>query len=257
MFVFFSNRIGCLGSILVSAIVTVILLLIFARSAVHYLKRSFSREACRENTLDGVETDGPRTLTDARELRALSHPVRLALMEALGGGPLTATQAGELIGETATTCSFHLRQLARYGFVEEAGGGRGRARPWRLTRRGWSAPARPDDPDWTRASQALDRVLLDRYAQRLRRFVDEAPSYPWEWYEAAVGQQHLFHLTPDELAEFAARYEELIGGLTARFHARRTDPAARPAGALPVELLLFGYPVQPPEGSDVDPTAAR
>ncbi|NES12588.1 MULTISPECIES: helix-turn-helix transcriptional regulator [Micromonospora] len=204
-----------------------------------------------------MESDGPRTLTEARELRALSHPVRLALLEALNGGPLTATQAGELIGETPTTCSFHLRQLARYGFVEEAGGGRGRARPWRLTRRGWSAPARPDDPDWTRASQALDRVLLDRYAQRLRRFVDEAPTYPREWYEAAVGRQHLVHLTPDELSEFAAAYQELVADLTARFDARRTDPATRPAGALPVELLLFGYPVHAPEVSDVDPTAAR
>ena len=204
-----------------------------------------------------MESDQQRTLTDARELRALSHPVRLALMEALGGGPLTATQAGELIGESATTCSFHLRQLTRYGFVEEAGGGRGRARPWRLTRRGWSAPARPEDPDWTRASQALDRVLLDRYVQRLRRFVDDAPTYPREWYEAAVGQQQLFHLTADELAEFAAAYRELIADFTARFDARRTDPDARPAGALPVELLLFGYPVRAPEVSDVDPSAAR
>ncbi|WP_052744947.1 helix-turn-helix transcriptional regulator [Micromonospora sp. HK10] len=204
-----------------------------------------------------MENEEQRTLTDARELRALSHPVRLALMEALGGGPLTATQAGELIGETATTCSFHLRQLARYGFVEEAGGGRGRARPWRLTRQGWSAPARPEDPDWTRASQALDRVLLDRYVQRLRRFVDDAPTYPPDWYAAATGQQHLFHLTADELAEFVAAYRDLVAGFTARFDRRRTDSDARPAGALPVELLLFGYPTRPPEVPDVDPTAAR
>ncbi|SBT47887.1 winged helix-turn-helix domain-containing protein [Micromonospora auratinigra] len=203
-----------------------------------------------------METDAPRTLTDARELRALSHPVRLALLEVLGGGPLTATQAGELIGESATTCSFHLRQLARYGFVEEAGGGRGRARPWRVTRRGWNAPARPDDPDWTRASQALDRVLLDRYVQRLRRFVDDAPTYPQEWYAAAFGDQHVFHLTAEELAGFAADYKKLIDDLYARTGARRADPDARPAGALPVELLLFGYPVQAPEVSDVDPTAA-
>ncbi|MFU8873659.1 ArsR/SmtB family transcription factor [Micromonospora sp. SL4-19] len=204
-----------------------------------------------------METDGPRTLTDARELRALSHPVRLALMEALGAGPLTATQAGELIGESPTTCSFHLRQLARYGFVAEAGGGRGRARPWRLTRPGWSAPARPDDPDWTRASQALDRVLLDRYVQRLRRFLDDAPTYPREWYEAATGQQHLFHLTAAELAEFVAAYQDLVAGFTARFDRRRTEAAARPAGALPVELLFFGYPAQAPEASDVDETPAR
>lgn len=30
MFVFFSNRVGCLGSLLISAILTVLLLLIFA-----------------------------------------------------------------------------------------------------------------------------------------------------------------------------------------------------------------------------------
>ncbi|HXC45240.1 MAG TPA: helix-turn-helix domain-containing protein, partial [Solirubrobacteraceae bacterium] len=73
-----------------------------------------------------------RELSDARTMRALSHPVRLALIETLGlAGPLTATQAGERIGESPTTCSFHLRQLAKYGFVEEAGGGSGRARPWR------------------------------------------------------------------------------------------------------------------------------
>lgn len=203
-----------------------------------------------------MESEERRTLTDARELRALSHPVRLALIEALGAGPLTATQAGELIGESSTTCSFHLRQLARYGFVEEAGGGRGRARPWRLTRRGWSAPARPEDPDWTRASQALDRVLLDRYFQRLRRFVDDAPTYPREWYRAATGQQHLFHLTADELAEFVGAYREMVAGFTARFDGRRTDADARPSGSRPVELLFFGYPVEPPEASDADPSTA-
>src|SRR5919108_2121595 len=76
----------------------------------------------------------PRTieLTDPRALRALAHPIRLALLGALRReGPLTATQAGALVGESAASCSFHLRQLAKYGLVEEAGGGRGRERPWR------------------------------------------------------------------------------------------------------------------------------
>src|ERR1700716_1224090 len=86
-----------------------------------------------------------RELTDARTLRALAHPVRIALIEALGlGGAMTATEVGEQIGESPTTCSFHLRQLAKYGFVEEAGGGKGRARPWRLTSFGWNIPAAHD-----------------------------------------------------------------------------------------------------------------
>ena len=74
----------------------------------------------------------PRRLTDPRAMRAVAHPVRIALLEVLGTeGPLTATQAGELIGESPTTCSFHLRQLAKYGFIEEVAGVAGRKRPWR------------------------------------------------------------------------------------------------------------------------------
>src|ERR1700685_2938669 len=80
-----------------------------------------------------------RKITDARTLRALAHPVRIAIFEQLAfGGAMTATEVGEQIGESPTTCSFHLRQLAEYGFVEEAGGGTGRSRPWRLTSVGMS-----------------------------------------------------------------------------------------------------------------------
>src|ERR1700685_2468150 len=78
-----------------------------------------------ETTHHSSETSGMpemREVTDPKTMRALTHPVRLALLEALAlEGPLTATQAGELIGESPTTCSFHFRQLAKYGFVEEAG----------------------------------------------------------------------------------------------------------------------------------------
>ena len=65
-------------------------------------------------------------LTDPRALRAYAHPVRMALVGLLRTeGPLTATRAAELLGESSGTCSFHLRQLAKYGLVEEAGGGTG------------------------------------------------------------------------------------------------------------------------------------
>ena len=75
---------------------------------------------------------GQRELTDPAVMRALSHPLRLSLLEELiHAGTLTATQAGEILGETPANCAFHLRTLARYGLVEEAGGGKGRERPWR------------------------------------------------------------------------------------------------------------------------------
>ncbi|HYZ52738.1 MAG TPA: helix-turn-helix domain-containing protein [Streptosporangiaceae bacterium] len=75
-------------------------------------------------------------LTDPRALRALAHPIRVSLVGLLRReGPLTATQAGAMLGESPASCSFHLRQLAKYGLVEEAGGGRGRE------------PAKDRDPD--------------------------------------------------------------------------------------------------------------
>src|ERR1700729_1277013 len=97
-----------------------------------------------------------REITDAQTMRALSHPVRIALIEALTVyGAMTATQVGERIGESSTTCSFHLRQLAKYGFVEEAGGGKGRARPWRMTSIGFSLAGAHDDPETEVAASAL------------------------------------------------------------------------------------------------------
>ena len=65
--------------------------------------------------------EGPRQLTDPKAMRAMAHPVRLALMEEINdAGTLTATEAAERVGESPSNCSFHLRQLAKYGFVEEA-----------------------------------------------------------------------------------------------------------------------------------------
>src|ERR1700722_12700925 len=87
------------------------------------LDRSLSRHYYRDmSSEDAATTSQPpegapedpqiRKITDARTLKALAHPVRIALFEELAlGGAMTATQIGERIGESATTCSFHLRQL--------------------------------------------------------------------------------------------------------------------------------------------------
>jgi predicted ArsR family transcriptional regulator len=60
-------------------------------------------------------------ITDPQALRALTHPLRLDLLELLTSrGPATAAQCGRLLGVSQASCSFHLRQLAKYGFVDEA-----------------------------------------------------------------------------------------------------------------------------------------
>src|SRR5262245_58937004 len=98
--------------------------------------RNMSSEE-RDEAPDAPEqADEELNLTDPKAMRALAHPVRMALLELLGvAGTITATQASEVLGESPANCAFHLRTLAKYGFVKEAGGGRGRERPWTYTRR--------------------------------------------------------------------------------------------------------------------------
>ena len=106
-------------------------------------------------------------------MRAMAHPVRLALMEALNdAGTLTATEAAERVGESPSNCSFHLRQLAKYGFVEEAEGGTGRQRPWRAVHTGMRFTDVQDDPETalaaTHARERVPRALVRARARRPR-----------------------------------------------------------------------------------------
>ena len=198
---------------------------------------------------------GPREVTDPQTMRALTHPVRQALIELLvAEGPLTATQAGERIGEPPNTCSFHFRQLAKYGFVEEAGRGPGRTRPWKLTHAGMRFSDLHDDAETTLAARALDRMLRERYFTRLQAFYDTRSSYPRRWQEAATDNQHVFYLTVEELEQLN---QELTASLLTRFRERLTDPSQRPPGAVPVEMLVMSYPmaVPPPDGSTAGPAS--
>ena len=201
------------------------------------------------------ERPEPRNLTDARTLRALAHPVRIALYEELayGGGAMTATELGERIGETPTTCSFHLRQLAKYGFVEEAGGGKGRARPWRLTSFGWNIPA-AHDPETQIAGDLVMRLSRERAFARYQRWQETKAGYPQEWREAADDSDYLTYLTAEELTQVNKELHAVLG----RFWERLKDPAKRPPGALPVETLLLSYPIEPPpDGSRTEPHAGE
>ena len=192
-----------------------------------------------------------RRVSDARTLRALAHPVRVALIEALTlHGPMTATQVGERIGESPTTCSFHLRQLAKYGFVEEAGGGKGRARPWRMTTIGFGIATGEGPPEAEIAGAAVARMFRERQFERYQTWLESQASYPAIWRKAAFESDYVFYLTAEELQQLGA---ELNDGLYRRMHERLTDPSKRPPGALPVEMHVFSYPMSYPEADEAGP----
>jgi DNA-binding transcriptional ArsR family regulator len=189
-----------------------------------------------------------RQINDAKTMRALSHPVRIALLEMLSiEGPLTATEVGERIGESPTTCSFHLRQLAKYGLVEEAGGGKGRARPWRM--KTLDIAIRGHDPEAELAAGVLAGMILERQRERYRTWQDTKAAYPSEWRKAAGESDVVVYLTAEELKQLRDQLSELLRPLVQE---RDADPSKRPPGSAPVEMVMLSYPLSPP--ADTPPT---
>src|SRR5687767_9987009 len=178
-------------------------------------------------------------LTDPRALRAVAHPVRLALIGALRRqGPLTATQAGALIGESATTCSFHLRQLAKYGLVEEAGGGRGRERPWRATAWFTSWPGSASDPKQAAAVELLNSVVAERYFDRVLRWLERQAEEPPEWQDAAHFGDTSGYVTAAELEDLRERLDQLLEP----YGERARNPELRPPDARLVTFIRLAFP---------------
>jgi DNA-binding transcriptional ArsR family regulator len=193
--------------------------------------------------------DGPPPLSDARRLRALTHPVRIALIGKLVlHGPLTAAEASELIGEPPSTCSFHFRQLAKYGVVEEAGGGKGRAKPWRMTTTGLSVTAR-EDPASQLAEDALIRMVRERQFERYRTWLQTRAGYPLRWQDAGDDSEYVFYLTVEELEQLSS---DLTAILMPLFQKRMADPSKRPRGSVPVQLLLLSHPIAYPEAAEAE-----
>jgi DNA-binding transcriptional ArsR family regulator len=186
-------------------------------------------------------------LTDPRALRAVAHPTRLKLLAVLRrSGPLTATQAGDRIGESPAGCSFHLRQLAKWGLVEEAGGGRGRSRPWRATAINTEWGVQGPGGEFAEAGDLLTRVVVERWFEDTLQWVERRGDESDEWSEGALLEDRLVYVTAAELKELSGR----IAALLEPYMRRVTDPGARPRGSRAATFLQLSFPYEddPPPG---------
>jgi DNA-binding transcriptional ArsR family regulator len=185
---------------------------------------------------------GIHKITDARAMRALAHPLRIALLEALVHvGTLTATQASELLGESPANCAFHLRTLGKYGYVVEAGGGKGRERPWRRAHNVLHITTDQEDPLAAMAAEELGQFWLETVLDRARAGLSLRGSWPAGWqHNALLGEsEHILYVTPQEAAELG----EEIFRLFRRYDHRVDHPERRPADAMPIESLVLSYPL--------------
>jgi predicted ArsR family transcriptional regulator len=187
------------------------------------------------------QTPGRSTtrLDNATALRAYTHPVRMKLILALRTrGPLTATQAARLLGESSGTCSFHLRQLAKYGLVEEAGDGTGRERPWRATTTATAWDDVQKTPEATGAASLLGEVLAESYFGELMRWLEARSQESEEWQRAAFVGDRFLWVTADELAQVGRD----LAAIADKYLERQVRPELRPPGARLVTYLHLGFP---------------
>jgi DNA-binding transcriptional ArsR family regulator len=190
------------------------------------MKDSLRKMSFKKNRHDQLE------LTDPHAMRALAHPVRLDLLVALSQGPLTATQCAERVGESPQSCSYHLRTLAKHGFVERAEAENGRERPWKKVAGGlhWSASSD------SAAARALAGTFLARDFRQLQAYL-AAPSD--DWPEPMYAQATL-RLTPAEAEQLSTAIFDLLEPYFTK--ARE----AAPADAVDVWWTSFGVPSSNP-----------
>lgn len=177
-----------------------------------------------------------RRITSAGDLKALGHPLRLELLDLLmASGPLTATQAAGLLGQTPANVSWHLRRLAEQGYVRSARPGPGRQRPWKAITESFdeSAPS-------PASSSAPDEVLIQRDVQLLSRSL-RARTGP-----SPQIQRHTLVLTDQEATQLAAA----ISATVSAHHRQASDASVGDPGRRPYAVVTWVAPV--PEGSTAE-----
>ena len=149
---------------------------------------------------------------DPAALRALAHPLRLRLLATLRvDGPATASILARRLGESSGATSYHLRTLARHGFVEDDDArGNGRERWWRAAHGGTAWSLGEDDPARLEAGRGLTRQVARDHARWVERFVDEVTEWPRQWREAVGISDRWATLTPERLRALGEEVAQVI-----------------------------------------------
>jgi DNA-binding transcriptional ArsR family regulator len=193
-----------------------------------------------------------RRVTDARDLSALAHPLRIELLELLlVNGPMTASAAARELDVVASNASWHLRKLAERGYVRQSTSGRGRERPWRIVA---EALSWGDDAEDAAMSAAVRDVALEREVQVVRTALASHRQRPPEWREATRLTSARLWLTPTEAADIGER----IAAVLEPYAGRLADTSQRPDGARLVAVMNWLVPArpEPPEPAAQPPDPA-
>ncbi|APU17549.1 MULTISPECIES: winged helix-turn-helix domain-containing protein [Actinoalloteichus] len=187
-----------------------------------------------------------RKTIDVSGLRALAHPLRVELLDQLSlYGPATASQLGRRLGENSGSTSYHLRQLARHGLIEDDDQHRaGRERWWRHREGGLMLHGHEflRREDTRAAAQLVIREFQRGKDERLQRWMETHQQWGEEWIDASIDGVMMMRLDAAELGELVAE----LGAVIDRYRHRPARP-----GTESVEIQLNAFP-NPPVG-DAEP----
>lgn len=181
--------------------------------------------------------DRRELVVDARVLKALGHPIRTQLLSSLRrDGPGTASELGRRLNLDSGTTSYHLRQLAAAGLIEEDDTRASRRdRWWRSAYR----TTRFDDLETARAEPELTATYLHNIVRlntdELLRALDALPTMPAAWQRASGMNDTSLSLTAAELGRLMAEIE----GVVERY--RTADDAQPRRGARTVVVQWNGF----------------
>ncbi|WP_412542325.1 helix-turn-helix domain-containing protein [Longispora sp. K20-0274] len=160
-------------------------------------------------------------IKDPTVLKAVTHPLRMRLYGLLNTyGPATASTLAERVDLAVAKVSYHLHQLARFGFVVEAPelARDGRERWWRSVPGGisWSEGDFPAGSEGRAISEAVTADTIRRRFQLLDDYLRNQDGWPEEWRNAAWSTNGAIRVDRAELAEFTAELAELFRRWAAR-----------------------------------------
>jgi DNA-binding transcriptional ArsR family regulator len=183
---------------------------------------------------------------DARSLRGLAHPLRLRLLGLLrADGPATATQLAARTGQSSGATSYHLRQLAAYGFVvEDTERGTGRDRWWRAAHRMTTFDPPKDQDEEARAlGEEYLRIVADAMGRRVQSTIAGLATMEEDlgpgWTDGFTMSDYLLRLTLDEARTLIAELEAMGA------KRRSDDPAKRSKAPGDARRVVLQFAVLP------------
>lgn len=170
---------------------------------------------------------------DPEALAALTHPIRIKLLEYLmAAGAATASRAARAVGDTPSNCSYHLRTLAKFGWVARDSSVDGRERPWRALITGFEVDFGADRQSPAgRNAAALVAMTVQQSQQEAREALTRYPYLDRQWQDASSFGTYTLRVTPEELTDLTARVDAILRPYIAAVRDERPPGSALVAAA--------------------------